>query len=1741
MNRKLVRWGILTTILLTVTIGQADPLKFFNPFAAAQPSSASAAVPADAPAAAVPTIVVTPVVTPVPSATPEPTASPTSSPLPSPTSSNTPAPVVPGTLVPTPTDDPTAIQPTATTVPTATPQPTPPADIPHPPLAPSIMDVGSSVQTAIDTSGGTINTPDGRISITFPPAAMAEPLTLKITRLDPLTLPPVPGQRLVTAWRFEAFATNRAMAPVDQFPATVTLRVRNSSDDLIGREKSTLGLLTLPDNTDTWVELASSLDSTSWVATAQLTHFSTYGEGTTGAIMAPYIQQFTAALQAGTAQTSIPITVPPGPGGLTPHLALTYDSGLLDSMQDPLYSIGSWVGEGWDLTTGRILVDPPQYPGDPSQYTINGPTGDGRLVTSDGVNFTVRDNPFLKITLNYPQWTVTDKTGTKYIYGGTNNSDAYAENQIYVFDLREIDDIHGNSITYTYQQVIGHTYDGGSDHTGHDIVRSSYPQTISYDNGANGHVTIQFNASSDQTFNYSCDGNNLTETVRYDTPAWITSGSSCFPGLTPEITETRKLDSIDVLVDQQPVRHYSFTYQFTQSQWYGGGQMRNSGEYELQTVSLLDETGANALFTSSFTYTEEQFGHWGNVYQGSCGYLSGTLLDRPYLTQANNGFGGATQFAYHEQPDPKFSCSTDYWTRETLSQMTLVPGGGQPNQTTTYNYNNDSGVPSGPVYFNQSWGHLYRGFSQVKETDSAGNYIKHYFFTTGSSDDDARTGKEQEEDVYDANGVRWSRTVNTWTVNWYLNSLAYFVHLDQVLTYPNKADNSTVTETDYQYDTAYFGDQTMVTQKGLGTTDANQQRVTQTFYQHPSSTDPYIVVPEYQEVYSPSNPNTILAQTNYYYDGATSVTAKPTYGNLTAVSKQITGGASPTYSTTYYAYYSNGNKKAESAARSGLPSGSCDLYGNCIPGGGSQTITTYDPTYNTYPTETDVVSAGDAPTQTTLYGYNYVLGVVTSTTYPSGDIAHIDYDSFGRPTEVWDNSDTEANPTKSFQYHWGASLNYNYTTTWQETTAGSANKLGQNVCYDGFGRQVQTRTFYRYTYGDTVQATVYNSRGLVASTGEYGQAYPSGGGCADPGPSEPWTTTTYDPLGNVQTVTNPDGTSRSEDHSSLTAVSIDENSHKTTSTRNGLGEAVSVSSYTGTTNPYPLYAATSYGYDPLGNLTSVTDPANNQTTMGYDMLGRKTSMADMDMSVSGHPWSYQYDAAGNLLQQTDANGTTSTMWYDSLNRLTAKSNAKIINSVTINWRWRQYTSGSTAGMYVIVGANGQSVYVQANPFTTTSTSYVNGSYVLTTNPITGARWTESDVDTMVIGFKVSGGSPTITQAYVDVNYTENGQTQTVSLRPALTVLNQWEYQYPAGRTHASLINEAVPDDDATYIESSTANRIDMFTVQHMAQTVTYTYDSYDDQTFCTQPTSTALGQMTKMVDLSGTTRWCYDARGNVVKERKTVDGVNYDVATTYDSANRPGNVTYPDGEVVSNSYDDNYAWQTHGKLSGMSSVTFGNSYFSGKWYMYTSDRLQLSYMVLGASPQIQIDYSYDNMGRVTGIYDINNSIQNLGYTYDNTGNVHTITDSIVQPAEVTTFTYDEMNRLKTASGGYNASYGYNPNGTMYAKSEQYAYTLTYPNAGQAHPHAATSATSSNGGPTFNMTYDANGNMTVENSDTFTYNGDNQLIKHVISGGVTITYTYDGQGNLVKKSSTDGTSTIYIGGVYEKHQDGSWID
>jgi len=58
-------------------------------------------------------------------------------------------------------------------------------------------------------------------------------------------------------------------------------------------------------------------------------------------------------LSAGALSESEPITLPAGPGGLTPQVNLTYSSAAVNGQHNPSAAAG-WVGEGWSLSTGEI-------------------------------------------------------------------------------------------------------------------------------------------------------------------------------------------------------------------------------------------------------------------------------------------------------------------------------------------------------------------------------------------------------------------------------------------------------------------------------------------------------------------------------------------------------------------------------------------------------------------------------------------------------------------------------------------------------------------------------------------------------------------------------------------------------------------------------------------------------------------------------------------------------------------------------------------------------------------------------------------------------------------------------------------------------------------------------------------------------------------------------------------------------------------------------------------------------------------------------------------------------------------------------------------------------------------------------------------------------------------------------------------------------------------------------------------
>jgi RHS repeat-associated protein len=287
--------------------------------------------------------------------------------------------------------------------------------------------------------------------------------------------------------------------------------------------------------------------------------------------------------------------------------------------------------------------------------------------------------------------------------------------------------------------------------------------------------------------------------------------------------------------------------------------------------------------------------------------------------------------------------------------------------------------------------------------------------------------------------------------------------------------------------------------------------------------------------------------------------------------------------------------------------------------------------------------------------------------------------------------------------------------------------------------------------------------------------------------------------------------------------------------------------------------------------------------------------------------------------------------------------------------------------------------------------------------------------------------------------------------------------------------------------------------------------SYDD----TAAGNYGIGYRTGMSDASGSAHWRYDARGRTSAETRIIGGQSYTTRTIYRTDDLPISMVYPDGEIVFYAYD---VWNRPISLSGDQSVEF-TSYISEASYNALGQITQLGY-----GNDTAASYSYDPQHhRLSGIQV--QGVLNLQYDYDDVGNVLTLTDG----GQATTFVYDELDRLLSASGVYTASYSYDAIGNLLTKTEgPVTRNLTYPSPGQPRPHAPAQVDGQAYG------YDANGNLTLRAVDgitqTLAYDTENRLTQ-VVSGTETITYTYSGDGDLVRKEATAGV-TVYVGPHFE---------
>ena len=268
----------------------------------------------------------------------------------------------------------------------------------------------------------------------------------------------------------------------------------------------------------------------------------------------------------------------------------------------------------------------------------------------------------------------------------------------------------------------------------------------------------------------------------------------------------------------------------------------------------------------------------------------------------------------------------------------------------------------------------------------------------------------------------------------------------------------------------------------------------------------------------------------------------------------------------------------------------------------------------------------------------------------------------------------------------------------------------------------------------------------------------------------------------------------------------------------------------------------------------------------------------------------------------------------------------------------------------------------------------------------------------------------------------------------------------------------------------------------------------------------------------------FDALGRVVTKYQQTDLINYLIEATYYADSAVHTEVYPsvpgasDRRTVSSNYDSaarlsslsspatTYApaastsgisYKPHG---GLEAETLGNALLHQLVY---NSRLQTNAVKLGTT------------GNPT-------SVLNLTYDYgttDNNGNLKSHVNTIGSLAITDTFAYDSLNRplsaaeTSTAGGGWTENNDYDRYGNRRINLGGGSYSLSF--------NAATNRVNTSG-----YAYDSAGNLTNDTIHTYTFDGENKILKvDNVSA-----YVCDGEGQRVRKLVGENTRFVYgIGG------------
>jgi RHS repeat-associated protein len=349
--------------------------------------------------------------------------------------------------------------------------------------------------------------------------------------------------------------------------------------------------------------------------------------------------------------------------------------------------------------------------------------------------------------------------------------------------------------------------------------------------------------------------------------------------------------------------------------------------------------------------------------------------------------------------------------------------------------------------------------------------------------------------------------------------------------------------------------------------------------------------------------------------------------------------------TTSYAFDDLGRQTAVIDAAGGQVSYTYDAAGQRL----SQTDANGHATTFTYDAAGRTLTTTDANGMTTTNEYGSG-GRLLSVTNGSGDKTRYEYDALGRQTAV---TDPLGNVTR-----------YTYNANGQRVMMTDANGLSTQYGYDAAGRltdvvenyvdgapsdaQTNVHTHYAYDLNGS-RTSITDGNGNV-TTFEYDAL---GRQTAESDALGHTTRYTYNADGNRATQVDAMGRTTSFEYNArgqLTRVVYPSPDPAVVFSYNdATGQRVSMDDGIG---------RTTWNYDALGRVTSVTDPFGKTVAYEYDNVGNRTGLTYPDGKVVN----YTYDPANRLQVVKDWLDQVTTYGYDSANRLNLVALPNGINS-----------------------------------------------------------------------------------------------------------------------------------------------------------------------------------------------------------------------------------------------------------------------------------------------------------------------------------------------------------------------------------------------------------------------------------------------------------------------------------------------